>query len=222
MNVACPNCGAEVVFRSPALPVRVCDYCRTTVMRIDEGVRDMGRAAVLPFDVSPIRMGTRGAFEGSGFEVVGRVRWGWAAGSWNEWLVLFADGTSGWLGEAMGQLMMLRERSLETVGDDTVAALARGEDVAIASRAAIDGETFVVTDSRQARCIAAEGELPFVARAGWTIHSVDLRSPGGAAATFQRDQSESSFYVGRYVTLAELHPQNLRPIDGWAMPAFAA
>ena len=48
--------------------------------------------ASLPFDVSPIQIGTMGTFEGVGFTVIGRVRWGWTDGSWNEWLLLFDDG----------------------------------------------------------------------------------------------------------------------------------
>lgn len=221
MRVACPNCGSQVVFRSPALPVRVCDYCRTSVMRIDDGVRAMGVAAVLPFDVSPIRIGTRGVYDRVNFDVIGRVRWGWDAGSWNEWLLLFADGSNGWLGDAMGQFSVLRERSLDSVNDRAVSALARGDHVPVGTEAVIDGETFVVADNRKAQCIAAEGELPLVAPAGWSVRSVDFRSNSGAAATFQRDGEESSFYVGRYVTLAELQPQGLRAIDGWAIPAAA-
>ena len=221
MKVNCPNCGAEIVFRSPALPVRVCDYCQTSVLRIDEGVRAMGKAAVLPFDVSPIRIGTRGTYDGKSFDVIGRVRWGWTAGSWNEWLLLFADGSHGWLGDAMGQFSVLRERALEDIDDRAIRALARGDFVPVGTGAQIGGEAFVVADNREARCIAAEGELPFVAPAGWTVRSVDFRSASGAAATFQRDKEESSFYTGRYVTLAELQPRDLRAIDGWKMPAAA-
>lgn len=221
MKVACPNCGADVVFRSPALPVRICDYCQTSVMRIDEGVRAMGKAAVLPFDVSPIRLGMRGTFDGSAFEVVGRVRWGWTAGSWNEWLVLFADGSSGWIGDAMGQFSVLRERPLEMIHADALRTLRAGHP-AIGAAIDVDGDSLVVADSREVHCIAAEGELPFAAPVGWTIHSVDFKGASGAAATFQRDGDESNFYVGRYVTLAELRPQNLREIDGWALPAAAA
>lgn len=191
-------------------------------MRIDEGVRAMGKAAVLPFDVSPIQIGTRGTFDGTAFEVVGRVRWGWTAGSWNEWLVLFGDGSNGWLADAMGQFSVLRERPIDAVESQVVRALARGETATIGTGADIDGETMIVSDTRQVRCIAAEGELPFAAPVGWTVHSTDLKGASDAAATVQRDDAEASFYVGRYVTLAELRPQNLRQIDGWALPAAAA
>ena len=218
-SVNCPTCGAEVIFRSPALPARVCDYCRTTLVRSGGALTALGKAAVLPFDVSPIQIGTRGAFEGSAFEVVGRVRWGWTDGSWNEWLLLFADGSTAWLGDAMGQFMLQMERPLDTVPTGIVQDLAAGAQVPVGHEGELDGETLIVADAREAVCIAAEGELPFSAPAGWKIYSVDFRSPSGRCATLQRDGSEASFYVGRYVSLAELKPANLRRIEGWTVPA---
>jgi hypothetical protein len=220
LTLACPNCGAEVSFRSPALPARVCDHCRTMVVRSGGAITALGKAAVLPFDVSPVQIGMRGTFEDSAFEVLGRVRWGWTDGSWNEWLLLFADGSSAWLGEAMGQYMLLRERPLGPFEDPIVRKLAAGEPVRIGATAQVGEERMFVSDARQATCIAAEGELPFTAPTGWTIHSVDLRSDSGRCASLQRDGEEASFYEGRYVTLAELAPVGLRRIEGWAAPAY--
>lgn len=222
LSVNCPNCGAEVVFRSPALPVKVCDYCRTAVTRIDDGVRAAGEMAVLPFDVSPIRIGTRGNFDGQGFDVIGRVRWGWSDGAWNEWLLLFADGRDAWLGEAMGQFMLLFEKPLKGSLARVISQLAKGGDATIGDKASIDGIDYQVADIKDAVCIACEGELPFTAPAGWTVKSVDFRSAVGACASFQHDGTEASLYTGRYVTLAELRPQDLRALDGWTIPSFAA
>jgi hypothetical protein len=220
LKIACPNCGAEVTFRSPALPTRVCDHCRTMLVRSDEGVAMAGQAAALPFDVSPIQIGTRGRFEDHPFEVIGRIRWGWTDGSWNEWLLLFGDGSSAWLGEAMGQFMLTWERPLDGIDAKPVRDLASGRHVPIGTEALIDETTMIVADAREARCIAAEGELPFTAPPGWTIFSVDFRSGSGRCASLQRDRAGSHFYDGRYVSLAELAPTGLRAIEGWQVPAY--
>ncbi|MGZ8281802.1 MAG: DUF4178 domain-containing protein [Allosphingosinicella sp.] len=223
LNVACPNCGAPVLFRSPALPSRVCDHCRTIVVRSSRGgeVEAVGKAAALPFDVSPIAIGTSGTFDGRRFEVIGRVRWGWTDGSWNEWLLLFDDGSDGWLGEAMGQFMVTRERPIGDIRADAVRTLVDGGEVPVGTAAQIDGDPFTVADAREATCIASEGELPFSAPPGWTIFSVDFRSPTGRVASLQREGKLSSFYDGRYLTLAELAPRGLRAIEGWQTPAYS-
>ncbi|MBX9797285.1 DUF4178 domain-containing protein [Sphingomonas sp.] len=222
LHLPCPNCGADVVFRSAALPMRVCDHCQTMLVRSDEGIAQAGKAAALPFDVSPIQIGTAGRFGGQAFDVIGRIRWGWTDGSWNEWLLLFAGGGTAWLGEAMGQYMLTVERPLSDLKMRGLAAVLAGNDAVIGDQAEVEGETLFVADARAVDCLAAEGELPFRAPAGWRIYSIDLRAPSGNCASLQRDGGEATFYVGRYVTLAELAPRNLRVIEGWARPDYAA
>lgn len=220
LRVNCPNCGAAVTFRSAGLPSRVCDYCQTILVRSGETVEPVGKAASLPFDVSPIQIGTMGTFEGVAFTVLGRVRWGWTDGSWNEWLLLFDDGSDAWLGEAMGQYMLTRARPVEEIRARAVQALAEGHTVDIGTEAQIDGEKYIVSDSRAATCIAAEGELPFSAPPGWTIHNVDFRSRSGLCASLQKEGDRTDFYMGRYVTLGELKPHNLRVLEGWRAPSY--
>lgn len=222
LSLPCPSCGAQVTFRSAALPAVVCSYCRTMVARSVEGFAAVGKVAELPFDVSPIQLGTTGSDEDGAFEVVGRIRWAWKDGGWNEWLLLYGDGSSAWLGEAMGQFMLQRERDLTTLTARAIRSLAAGEPVSIGTKAQIDGEGLVVADAREARCVSAEGELPFTAPTGWTVYSVDFRSRSGRCGTLQRDSGGASFYLGRYVELAELRPRNLRAIEGWPLPAYAA
>lgn len=220
LTLPCPNCGAPVTFRSAAMPNRVCDHCRSMLVRSDDGVGIAGEQAALPFDVSPIQIGTRGRFDGNPFEVIGRVRWSWTDGAWNEWLCLFEGDRHGWLSEAMGQLMMTFERSLADAGSAELTRIARGSPAIPGRRVELDGEELTIADAREVSCIAAEGELPFTALPGWTIYSVDLKAASGRAASLQREGGEAWFYDGHYVTLADLRPQGLRAIEGWAMPRY--
>lgn len=222
VDTACPNCGAPVQFRSVDLPVRVCAYCRSTLVRGGDNLQAMGKVAELPADVSPLQIGTRGRDGGLGFELIGRVRMGWSNGGWNEWLALFDDGTTGWLGEAMGRYMLLRRVEH---GAGRTAAVKRVRDdqpVAIGTDAAIDGTAYRVTDVKAATFLGSEGELPFSTPPGTAITSVDLMASDGACASIQKDRGEVSVYAGRYVTLADLAATNLRAFDGWPMPRYAA
>jgi hypothetical protein len=217
----CPNCGAEVIFRSPALPARICDYCHATVKRIAEGVEKAGEVAVLPFDVSPVQIGTTGEYGGKHFDVIGRIRLGYDQGAWNDWLCFFTDNSYGWLSESDGQFQMVIERPIDGESSELIQRLAQGGDVEIGERTTIDGSDFVVAEARWAKCIGAEGELPFAPETDWDVFNVDLRDAHGFAANFEREEGEPpAFYVGRYVTLAELKAKNLRAIHGWKMPVY--
>lgn len=193
------------------------------LVRSDEGIAQFGIAAVLPFDVSPVQIGMRGIADGASFEVIGRVRWSWTDGAWNEWLLLFDDdGSTAWLGEAMGQFMLLRERPFREVRSKTLTEMAKGGTAKIGQKVELLGRKLVIADARQALCVTAEGELPFTATSGWQVYNVDLRGREGECVSLQRDGKDVSFYQGRYVTLAELAPRGLRAIEGWALPDYAA
>jgi len=224
LEANCPNCGAEIRFRSADLPVKVCAYCRSSVVREGESLKAVGRIAEVPEDVSPLQIGVRGRDGALGFELVGRVRWRWTDGGWNEWLMLFDDGSIGWLGEAMGRYMLLRQIAHSGFRTDMVRKLRDGHPVTVGTEATIDGIQYRVTDVKEATCAGGEGELPYSAPLGLTIASVDLMAADGHCASAQKDQGvgEVSVYTGRYVSLADLRASGLRAFEGWPMPQFAA
>lgn len=225
-SVSCPQCGNPLIFTSPALPVKVCERCQSVVVRHDDQLERIGEAAVLPFDVSPIQLGSMGLYGGDasggamGFTIVGRIRWGWSAGSWNEWLALFDDGSNAWLGEAMGDFMLLREVDIATT--PAVQAWAASDVPGLGTALDVGGVIYTATDVKSAHILASEGELPFRCATDWTIDSVDFRSSGRECASFQRDEDGASFYTGHVVSLTDLRMHNVRSIEGWAVPDFVA
>ena len=216
-ELACPSCGAPVPLRSAAMPYAVCGHCHSVLLREGDGLDLIGKSAVLPFDVSPIQLGTTGSIDGVAFEVAGRVRWSWTDGSWNEWLLSCSDGQARWLSEAMGQFMVLAERP-DLLADPLLTGFAAGDPIRVGDRLGDYG----AADVKQVECLGGEGDLPFPTPTDWTMTSVDFKSPGGAALSVQRDAKGVSAYAGRYVTLRELAPKNLRPIEGWSLPAGLA
>lgn len=217
----CPSCGAEVPLRSAALPYAVCTYCQTVAMREGDDLRAIGKSAVLPFDVSPIQLGTAVTDGGVRFHVVGRVRWGWADGSWNEWLLSGGSGEVRWLGEAMGMFMLLHEFPA-VLGTPLGRDFAEGGTIAPGAVLNAAGRRFIASDVKQAHCLGGEGDLPFPCGTDWTMTSVDFRCSDGSALSVQRDAQGTTAWIGGYHDLAGLNPQNLRAIEGWTMPTVSS
>ena len=96
----CPNCGAPVEFQWSSAVQTVCSHCRSVLVRRDLDLTKVGVVADLPPDVSPIQVGTKGRFADAAFTVTGRIVYEYGAGTWNEWHLLFSDGSSGWLSDA--------------------------------------------------------------------------------------------------------------------------
>jgi hypothetical protein len=220
LDTSCPNCGAALRFRSADLAVKVCDYCHSTVVRRGEALELVGEAAEVPNDVSPLQLGVLGRDGDQEFELVGRVRWRWADGGWSEWLMLFADGSHGWLGESMGRYMLLRPAP-EAAGE-AVAEIAARRPVRPGMTATIGGLEYAASDARPVIGAGSEGELPSPAPIGTEAVSVDLNRADGRTASLQNDGGTVQAYAGRYVTLADLRATGLREFEGWPMPRFAA
>ena len=204
LDTNCPQCGAALQFRSADLVAKVCAYCHSTVVRRGDVLENVGKAAEVPDDVSPLQLGVRGRDGDKRFEVVGRVRWRWADGAWNEWCCLFDSGGYAWLGEASGRWMLLEEVNTSAWSGGVVAALRAGRTVVPGDTATLGEIDYSVNDVQAVECIGAEGELPFPTPIGTKGISVDLQRPDGRAASIQTENGEVSAYVGRYVTLAEI------------------
>lgn len=202
-KLACPSCGAEVVFRSATSAMAVCEYCRSTLLREGEAVRDAGKMAAVLGDYSPIRITTSGMYAGQAFGVVGRIQLRYEDGFWNEWYILFDDGSAGWLSDASGQYAVTLDTGL---ADD---APPFGQ-IVPGGQYAWDGVTFTASDLRTARCTAGEGELPFQVGPGWQAKVADYRQGVRFLTLDYSEGAPPRRYAGKAVGLGDLRCQLLR------------
>jgi len=215
----CPSCGAPVTFRAAASTYAVCEFCRSTLVRQDQELKNLGRMADLLEDNSLIQLGTEGSFKGVHFGVVGRIQLKYGAGFWNEWHILFDDGRSGWLSEAGGEYVI----SFLKVVKEPLPAFERLQAGMVVPLA---GREFTVTNLESAYCIAGEGELPFKVDSGYDVNTVDLRD-GDNFATIDYSETPPMVFLGRPVRFSSLKLANLRgktPYTGGAtvkVKAFA-
>ena len=183
------------------------------VVRHDVNVEAIGQMAQLPPDLSPLQIGTQGEFAGQGFSLIGRVRKGYAEGSWNEWCALFGDGRYGWLAEAQGIYMV----SFELAPPENFPTSA--DAMPLSSRWEIEGQTYTVTDSKETIVLASQGELPYAATPDRKSTSNDLIGPDGRFASVEFGDSGTRIFTGGYAPFEDLNLSNLRPVPGWSADA---
>jgi hypothetical protein len=209
-KVSCPSCGAEVSFRSAASVMAVCEYCHSTLLKDAESVKDIGKMSDLLEDYSPIQINTSGVFQGRPFGVVGRIQLRYEAGLWNEWYVLFADSTDGWLSDASGQYVF-------TLPEPDAPQAPPFEQLSAGYLYPWKAEPFVAADVRTAQCIAGQGELPFRVGQGWQAKVADFRSGNRFLTLDYSDVGLGSdrpqVFLGRSVSLEDLRCQLLRSDD---------
>ena len=212
-RAACPNCGAPVEFASAASASAVCSFCRSTLVREGDVLRRVGVSAELFDDHSPLQLGASGTRQGLGFLLVGRLQYGSAGGSWNEWCVLFdavepgGEGRTAWLSEDNGAYVLAFDAPLpmDAPAAADIARLRAGQ------RMVVDGRGWDVASVVRAKLIAAEGELLRPPVVGREFTVLDLRNAQGEVATLDgSDPARLGWSVGRSVTLAELRMQGLK------------
>jgi hypothetical protein len=180
------------------------------IVRKDMDIESLGSMAQLPEDISPLRVGSRGKFKGSAFEVLGRLRVSWSEGGWNEWFILFDSGKYGWLADAMGFFMVSIEVTDE-VKLPRLSELRPGKGIEILKK------KFSVDDIKDTVCAGSEGELPFKGMSGRKSVSVDLSNNAGEFACIEySEQDGERLYIGRYMDFENLELSNLRDLEAVA------
>lgn len=205
-TVSCPSCGAPVEFKSHAAVMAVCEYCRASILKDGDAVKDVGKLSAVLEDYTPIQIGTAGSFKGRNFTVVGRIQLRYGQGMWNEWYLLYGDSGTAWLGDASGQYTITTALAVD-------GPLPSFDEIAPGQLYPIAGEQFTAADRREAECTGGQGELPFRVGDGWRIRTADLRR-GSAFITLDYTEGVVPVvYNGVAVTLPELNCQLLRSAD---------
>jgi hypothetical protein len=192
-----------VEFKSTASVLAVCGYCKTTLLKDADSVKNLGKMSEVLEDYSPLQIGSSGRHGGRGFSVIGRIQLQYSAGFWNEWYVMFDDGGGGWLSDASGQYAL-------TVEKQTSAALPLFDKLVPGRTLRVSSQLYTISDVRTARCTAGQGELPFKVGPGWEARVADFRARDRFMTLDYSDATTPRVYVGDAVELASLSAQLLR------------
>ena len=203
-QAACPNCGAPVEFASAASASAVCSFCRSTLLRDGDALRKIGISAELIEDYSPLQLGAAGRYSGAVFTLVGRLQFGEAQGSWNEWHALFDSGRSGWLSEDNGSFVLAFDALLDE-------RLPQAHELVLGAQQVLAGQAWSVAALTTAKLLAAQGELPRPPALGREFLIAELRNARDEVGSLDYSEpAQPQWSLGRPVRLAELAMTGLR------------
>jgi hypothetical protein len=204
----CPQCGAPVVFRWSGSVQTVCEFCRSILVRTDVDVAKVGSVADLPPDSSPIQIGTEGVADNKAFTVIGRILYEYDMGGWNEWHVMYNDGTSGWLSDAQLEYDLSWQAQ-------PPAPLPPPGAVRAGQQFNWNGRTYQVTSLTHAHYKGVQGELPFQYWDKADVVFADLRTGDAQFGTIDYSENPPLLFLGRAAGFDELRLKNVREFEGW-------
>jgi len=184
----CPACGAPLELESRFTTLVVCQYCGQTSFVRDDGLDPTGKVAKLTDYISRLQVGAAGTIRGRKFKTLGRVRYQYEDGTWDEWFVRFDDGQPGWLAEDEGEYILYFKKRLTQ-------PIPPFEEIRVGSFLSIPPMQVFVTEKGEGQIAGAEGEVSFNAMPGETIRYIDGNANGKAVGIVITSKS-IDFWVG--------------------------
>jgi hypothetical protein len=175
-------------------------------------LKRVGEASDLISDASPLQLLSEGVYDGKAFQIVGRIRYTYELGRWNEWHIVFQDGQSGWLSDA--QLEYAVSFAVQQAVLPAASELYSGKVVHLAG-AEFEVAEFEVTVLTHASYDGVEGELPFEYWDKSEVVFADLRTATGRFATIDYSEPEPLLFIGMTVDFEDLKLRGLREFEGW-------
>jgi hypothetical protein len=174
----------------------VCPHCSSAIILDEKAASVSGKMAVLAQTPSPFFVGGSGSLQQRTFSVIGRVRYGYTRGFWDEWYLAFEDGRTVWVSEDEGNY------AIEVLSEVDVAI-----EFATASpgdRVQLAGTEFHVDEKDVATCEGGEGQIPFRVLTGEKTPFLDL-STKDRFATIEFDLDDPTrVFLGKRLDLKNL------------------
>jgi hypothetical protein len=196
-HINCPSCGAGHDITNPGIVTIVCEYCDNAIYWDAEKVQSAGKQSILPEGFSRLYRGATGFLKGRRFFTMGRVRYSFGSGFWDEWFLEFDDGSVGWLTEENHELA-LESRS-------KAPQLPPMEQLSPGVRLTVKDIPFVIEEVGQAECLGMEGDLPIAVESGETYAFADGSSPDGRYCLgLEFDGDPPVVYIGQWLMYTDI------------------
>lgn len=190
-DLSCPACGAPLTIKNRFVKLVTCDFCQQVSLVSDSGLDPTGKKAKLTRLPSPLYVDALGEIDGRPFQVVGRLRYKYEAGLWDEWFLVFEDEQPAWLVEDEGTYTLYTKEMFQ-------GSLPNFEEVNVGSTIEIGSHRVFVTEKGEARIAGGEGQLAFTITPGEKVQYVD-GSSGDKQISVEYMPEEIELSVGQPV-----------------------
>ncbi|MFZ4814764.1 MAG: DUF4178 domain-containing protein [Phototrophicaceae bacterium] len=153
----CKSCGAPLKIANQFVRSVSCEFCGSSyIVNGSAGLDPTGASAGLADYPSRISIGAQGNVRGRGFTVLGRIRYSYPAGFWDEWQIEWHDGAPpDWLEEDEGYWTIYKRQRVRGV-------VPSFDEIKVGKTYKIDNYNVFITEKRKAKMLGSDGQFAFV------------------------------------------------------------
>ncbi len=193
---SCPSCGAPLTVENRFSKLVICQYCGQNNAILETGLNPTGKTAKLADFGSILKVGASGKIRNDEFRVLGRLRYQYEDGFWDEWLIRTSSGKMFWLQEDEGEFTAFEKEAITS-------SLPPFEEVGVGSTVSVNNRPLFVTEKNESIIAGAEGEINFTFQPGEKINYVDGNA-GGVLASIEFSPSEIHLSKGSPIAFDEI------------------
>lgn len=156
-KMTCSSCGSDLQIENQFIRAVTCPACGSSyVVSGSDTLDPTGKTARLADYPSRLQVGSSGKIRGRGFSVLGRIRYVYDAGFWEEWQIAWDDGAPpDWLEEDEGTWTLYRRGRIKS-------EVPPYEQVRVGGSVTINNESVFIVEKRTARVGGSEGQFSSV------------------------------------------------------------
>ena len=198
LRLSCPSCGnqIELITRSPQIVV--CPACNSTSELENSAFKLLGKFALLTESLSRLNLGKEFKYDNKTYLPVGRVRYDYGKGYWDEWYVRCDNNTYSWISEDEGDIV------IETLVEPTPKEIPGYYNIQLDTFLKIGLNKYLVAEKGRCKMVGCEGELPFKIIPGDQYDYVDLLGIGALSYSIEYDNGKIVCYSGKWIDPFEI------------------
>lgn len=185
----CQTCGAPLQIENQFIRAVTCQFCGASYMVSgSDNLETKGTSAKLADYPSRLDIGQTGVIQGRGFQVLGRIRYTYDEGFWEEWQISWNDEQApSWLEEDEGYWTLYKRERVRS-------AIPAPEQIRVGSTIDVNGSDMFVTEKRTARMLGSEGQFSMTLPLAGDFTYIEGTANGQAASvTFWQNEIEVEF-----------------------------
>jgi hypothetical protein len=197
VSLTCPSCGNIINQATKSPQMVVCPACNSTHLLTTGKMEDVGKSADLTDMPSIFEMYKKYKYQDWRFTPVGRVRYDYGDGWWDEWFVRGDSGKESWVSVDEGDI------AIETLVKKNV-PLPAFEEIKVGGAIMINRQRMTVVEKNACTMVGAQGELPFRIIPNETYNYIDLLGPKRTSFTIEYQEKGIDCYKGVWVDPFEI------------------